>query len=183
MKLSDNTPPGNNPFKAMYMQRDLKMISLAHNIPINIMPPVFPINTVKAMRFLTLLSDMDPKIYENSIQALFRAYWAEENPKVSELLDMATITNNFLQTKGLKIIDTRLNDLAAQVNDNEVKIRLRNNTEKLFYDHGAFGCPWISIIADKSSDVIEIWGSDRFEYIAALCGVNLDHSLASLSKL
>eukprot|EP01097_Dermamoeba_algensis_P008143 TRINITY_DN528_c0_g1_i2.p1 TRINITY_DN528_c0_g1~~TRINITY_DN528_c0_g1_i2.p1 ORF type:complete len:123 (+),score=12.88 TRINITY_DN528_c0_g1_i2:91-459(+) len=71
MQATENTPPGSNPVKALYLQKDVQRLSAYFQVPLK-HPSQFPVFTLTAMRALTALSMAGD---ETRVEAFSRALW------------------------------------------------------------------------------------------------------------
>jgi 2-hydroxychromene-2-carboxylate isomerase len=136
------------PAKARYYAKDLQ--DWARHVGIEIgRPPVFPVNSVKAMRgcFVAEAHGRLPAY----ARAVFEAYWRD-------LLDIS-------QDAVLEPIVARVgldrDEYFARIASAELKARLRENTEELVR-RGGFGSPTLFVDGDDL-----YFGNDRLELVRA----------------
>ncbi len=132
--------------KLVYSQKDLDDWSKSRGLDI-IMPKIFPVNSVKAMRGSFFFQDAG-KI-EDYLEAVFYAYWTE-GKDISD--------DNILKS----IVD-QLNSSAEEYFDfiktPEAKERLISNTQELM-DRGGFGSPTFFLNKDDM-----YFGNDRIQLL------------------
>ena len=136
------------PAKASYARKDLQDWAKFVGIDIG-QPPVFPVNSVKAMRGAFFALDNDLLI--PYAKAVFKRYWT----------DLADIS----QADELRaIVDSvGLDEQAffSAIASQDYKDRLRDTTDELMR-HGGFGSPTLYLDGDDM-----YFGNDRLELIAA----------------
>jgi len=134
------------PAKARYYAKDLRDWARFYGLRIG-QPPVFPVNSVKAMRgaFFALERGVLPRY----ARAVFEAYWGD-------LLDISQdeVLRPIAAWVGLPT-DAFFERIAAP----EYKARLRENTEELIV-RGGFGSPTMFV---NGSDMY--FGNDRLELV------------------
>ena len=134
-----------NPVKprAAYMGKDLSDWAAHYGLKIAWPPPVFPVNSVKAMR--GALVALDEGCVESFSQAAFEAYWGEgrDISQEEEVLSLA-------RAVGLDEVS-----FAERIASPEVKARLRANTDELV-TRGGFGSP--TMFVDRAD---LYFGNDR----------------------
>jgi glutathione S-transferase kappa 1 len=164
MKLSENQSPITNVKKAKYVTNDLKRIGKSANIPIKLMPSVFPRNTLNTMRFLTVLRQFgNTELYEFTIKNLFEAYWVNDLA-VNEMEVISYIFSSTVKKNFTNISSEDIKSLLRRVSSEETKQLLTKTTEDLVNNKGAFGAPWI--VANKGEEEDEcFFGSDRIENV------------------
>lgn len=137
-----------DPRKARYYAKDLEDWARFAGIEIG-RPPVFPVNSVKAMRAALIALD-DGKLVPYAT-AVFQAYWGE-------LEDIS-------QPEVLKPIFARAgydpDELLRRIDAPEVKARLKANTDELIA-RGGFGSPTMFIDRDDM-----YFGNDRLPLVEA----------------
>ena len=130
------------PAKARYYAKDLRDWARSYGLRIG-QPPVFPVNSVKAMRgaFFALEHGVLPQY----TCAIFEAYWGD-------LLDISqdAVLHPIVARVGLPV-----DEFARRVAAPEYKARLRENTDELIA-RGGFGSPTMFV---NSSDMY--FGNDR----------------------
>lgn len=133
--------------KARYMGMDLYRWAARYGIEFQFSPH-FPLNTMSAMRLiLSLKTDTER---QQLAHRLFRAIWVEN----LDITDEATLREVALQTG---LVD---GDISTIVQDPEVKMALRKNTEEAVA-RGAFGAPTL-FVGDQM-----FCGNDRLDFVEA----------------
>ncbi len=136
------------PAKARYYQKDLQ--DWARYVGIRIgMPPVFPVNSVKAMRgaFVALEHDC----LEAYARRVFRRYWG----------DLADISQDDVLAEIVSACGLPVNEFFEKIAASTYKDRLRINTEELI-NRGGFGSPTMFLDGDDM-----YFGNDRLPLIEA----------------
>ena len=115
------------PAKARYYAKDLRDWTRFYGLRIG-QPPVFPVNSVKAMRgaFFALERGVLPRY----ARAVFEAYWGD----LQDISDDAVL-HPIVARVGLPV-----DEFAARIAAPEYKARLRENTDELIA-RGGFGSP------------------------------------------
>jgi 2-hydroxychromene-2-carboxylate isomerase len=136
------------PAKAEYARKDLQ--DWARFVGLNIgQPPVFPVNSVKAMR--GAFYALDNNLLVPYARAVFKRYWS----------DLADIS----QDEELRIIATESglepSSYFKAIADQSYKDRLRDTTDELM-KRGGFGSPTMFL-----DDEDMYFGNDRLELIVA----------------
>ena len=115
------------PVKMKYYQKDLADWASFHGITIG-NPPVFPVNSVKAMRgcFVAL----EQGCISEYVGKVFKAYWTDlkdisQDPVISEIVDACQMNQD---------------DFFRCISHDDDKQKLRINTEALI-ERGEFGSP------------------------------------------
>ncbi len=134
------------PAKARYYAKDLQDWADYQGIRIG-SPPVFPVNSVKAMR--GCLVALDQGVISRFAAGVFRAYW-------TELLDISQddVLAAIAAESGL---DT--DDFFDRIRSGEYKERLRKNTDELV-ERGGFGSPTLFLDGEDM-----YFGNDRLVLI------------------
>ena len=115
-------------------------------------PSRFPMNTVKPLRMVLALPNEQRA---GLVNAIFRAYWAEDR----DIADSATLAE--IATKAG--LDGAA--LVAKTSDDAMKTALRDATNEA-KERGLFGAPSF-VVGD-----LLFWGQDRFEFVErALAGL------------
>ncbi len=139
------------PPKARYHAKDLQDWARAYGLRIG-WPTRFPINSVRAMR--GALVAQDEGHLPPYARAVFDAYWGEDR----DIADPAVLTE-LARGVGLGA------DFATQLEQPEIKDRLRRNTAELVA-RGGFGSPTMFVGADDM-----YFGNDRLPLVRrALAG-------------
>ena len=120
-----------HPVKGRYYVKDLQ--DWAHFCGIEIgAPPVFPVRAVNLMR--AALVALDAGCLPDFSRSAFHAYWGELRD-VSQPEELAQICTG---------VGLDPNDVAEKINSDDIKGRLRTNTEELVA-RGGFGSPTMFI--------------------------------------
>lgn len=136
------------PAKARYYAKDLR--DWAHFVGIEIgSPPVFPVNSVKAMRGALVAIDADRLV--PYARAVFRTYWT-----ALEDISQDDVLARIVAEVGLEE-NTFFDGIKAQ----PVKDQLRANTEALI-ERGGFGSPTFFLNGEDM-----YFGNDRLQLIEA----------------
>ena len=136
------------PAKARYYQKDLQ--DWAHYVGVSIgQPPVFPVNSVKAMRgaFVAL----EHGCLEAYARRVFHRYWG----------DLADISQDDVLTGIVSACSLPVEEFFDKIADAVYKDRLRINTEELI-NRGGFGSPTMFLDGDDM-----YFGNDRLPLIEA----------------
>ena len=136
------------PVKARYYQKDLQ--DWAHYVGITIgQPPVFPVNSVKAMRgaFVAL----EHGCLEAYAHRVFHRYWGE----------LADISQDDVLSGIVTACGLRVDEFFDKIGTATYKDRLRINTEELM-KRGGFGSPTMFLDGDDM-----FFGNDRLQLIEA----------------
>lgn len=141
MQATGNRPPGTVEAKRKFLLADAERWARRYALPWK-MNPVFPQNTVKALRLALVASKHG--VFEAVHQALFAAIW-EQQKDLSDEHVLAEIAKEH----GLA-----LEEIEAQA----IKDELKANTGEAV-DRGAFGAPTFFIGEEM------FFGNDRFEFI------------------
>jgi 2-hydroxychromene-2-carboxylate isomerase len=130
------------PAKARYYAKDLRDWTRFYGLRIG-QPPVFPVNSVKAMRgaFFALERGILPKY----ARAIFEAYWGDLQD-----ISQDTVLHPIVARVGLPV-----DEFAARVASPEYKAKLRENTDELIA-RGGYGSPTMFV---NESDMY--FGNDR----------------------
>ncbi|KAI3655079.1 hypothetical protein MP228_000459 [Amoeboaphelidium protococcarum] len=158
MKLAENRPPATVPLKGQYMFKDLKRLGRMNDIPIKVMPSVFPTNTLGAMRLLTVLKEKESvEVYLKAANKLFISYWAED----------IDIGGDFSKLLKDIIPSDRLNNYMELSRTQEYKDKLNQETTEAVQSYGMFGAPYFVVISPADKNRVEaFFGSDRIESLA-----------------
>jgi 2-hydroxychromene-2-carboxylate isomerase len=134
------------PAKARYYLKDLRDWARFYGLEIG-QPPVFPVNSVRAMRAAYVA--LDRGLLPAWARAVFEAYWGElrDISQVEVLRDLAP-------RAGLDA-----DDLLARIEKPETKQRLRSATDELI-ERGGFGSPTMFVDGDDM-----YFGNDRLELL------------------
>ncbi len=140
-----------DPRKHDYYRKDLADWARLARIKIG-SPPVFPVNSVKAMRGALIAQD-DGKLVPYA-SAVFQAYWGD-------LLDISQdqILSGVAENVGYKRAE-----FLGRIGEPQVKARLKANTDELIA-RGGFGSPTMFV---NTSDMY--FGNDRLPLVEAALG-------------
>lgn len=137
-----------HPVKSRYYNKDLKDWARHCGIEIG-KPPVFPVRSVDAMRAAIVALDRG-KLPEFS-WATFRAYWGELKD-----ISQPEVLEEICASVGLD-----WDEVSALIKTEDVKGRLRGNTEELIA-RGGFGSPTMFV-----NDTDMYFGNDRLPLVEA----------------
>jgi 2-hydroxychromene-2-carboxylate isomerase len=140
------------PAKAAYFAKDLADWSKFLDLPIHVMPTIFPVNSVKAMRGC-IRADEKGLLVEFA-RAAFEAYWRDN-------LDISNDETLKLLCDGLNIEASWLFEGIAT---DAIKQKLRANTDELIA-RGGFGSPTMFV---DGGDMY--FGNDRLPLLRAAIG-------------
>ena len=134
------------PAKARYYGKDLADWARLYGIKIG-QPPVFPVNSVKAMRgaFVALEHGVLPAY----ARAVFEAYWGE----------LADISQDAVLEPIAARAGLERGEFFAKIADPVYKEKLRANTDELI-ERGGFGSPTMFVDRDDM-----YFGNDRLELV------------------
>jgi len=140
------------PAKARYYRKDLADWALHLGLAIG-QPPVFPVNSVKAMRGCLVAAD-EGKL-EPFARAVFESYWGHlEDISREDVLERAARGAGLEPQSFFRAIGTP-----------EIKARLRTNTDELI-ERGGFGSPTFFLDGDDM-----FFGNDRLPLLRARLGL------------
>jgi len=136
------------PAKARYYAKDLRDWTRHYGLRIG-QPPVFPVNSVKAMRgaFFALERGALPRY----ARAVFEAYWG----------DLLDISQDDVLAKIVERVGLPTAEYFAAIAQTSYKDRLRSNTDELIA-RGGFGSPTMFV---DGADMY--FGNDRLELVRA----------------
>jgi len=134
------------PVKARYYAKDLRDWARSYGLRIG-QPPVFPVNSVKAMRgaFFALEKGVLPAY----ARAIFEAYWG----------DLQDISQDDVLHPIVARVGLPADEFFARIAAPEYKARLRENTDELIA-RGGFGSPTMFV---DGSDLY--FGNDRLPLV------------------
>jgi 2-hydroxychromene-2-carboxylate isomerase len=140
------------PVKARYYQKDLR--DWAHYVGITIgQPPVFPVNSVKAMRGAFVA--MEHNCLETYARRVFQRYWG----------DLADISQDDVLSGIVSECGLPVAEFFEKISTAVYKDRLRLNTEEVM-KRGGFGSPTMFLDGDDM-----FFGNDRLQLIEAKLAV------------
>jgi 2-hydroxychromene-2-carboxylate isomerase len=132
--------------KARYYGKDLADWARLYGLEIG-MPPVFPVNAVKAMRG-ALVAQEHGRISDYA-RAVFEAYWR----------DLEDISQDEVLARIAAGVGLDRGEFEAKIRDREYKDRLRANTDELVA-RGGFGSPTFFVDGDDM-----YFGNDRLPLV------------------
>ena len=137
-----------HPVKSRYYKKDLQDWARLAGLRIG-MPPVFPVNSVKAMRgaFVAIERDCLP-LYARTV---FETYWG----------DLQDISQDDVLRGIVRKVGLDENDFFSRIAQPDYKDRLRLNTEELIA-RGGFGSPTMYVAGDDM-----YFGNDRLPLVRA----------------
>ena len=136
------------PVKAKYYAKDLQDWARHQGITIG-SPPVFPVNSVKAMRGCFVA--MENGLISEYVGHVFKAYWTQ----------LRDISKNEVLQEVVKKTGLEQAEFFQKIASQPYKDKLRANTEELV-DRGGFGSPTIFL---NQSDMY--FGNDRLTLLEA----------------
>ena len=119
------------PVKARYYQKDLQDWAGFQGITIG-NPPVFPVNSVKAMRGCFVA--MESGCISEYAGLVFKAYWT----------DLKDISGDEVLGEVVEASGMAVTDFFDKISSDEYKQKLRRNTDELI-ERGGFGSPTIYV--------------------------------------
>jgi len=134
------------PAKARYYAKDLADWARAYGLRIG-QPPVFPVNSVKAMRGVFVAQEHD--CVSPYARAVFEAYWG----------DLLDISKDDVLAQIAERVGLERDAFFQQIAKPEIKARLRDNTDELMR-RGGFGSPTMFVDSDDM-----YFGNDRIELV------------------
>jgi 2-hydroxychromene-2-carboxylate isomerase len=136
------------PVKMRYYVKDLQDWTRHYGLKIG-QPPVFPVNSVKAMRgaFVALDQGKLPAY----ARAVFETYWG----------DLEDISQDAVLDRIVRRVGIEPSDYFAKIAMPEYKQKLRANTDELV-ERGGFGSPTMFVDGDDM-----YFGNDRLELVRA----------------
>ncbi len=135
------------PAKARYYQKDLRDWARHYGIAIG-QPPVFPVNSVKAMRGV-FVAERHGRVSAYA-RAVFEAYWG----------DLRDISRDDVLAAILERVDLDRDAFFAEIAAAETKTKLRDNTDELIA-RGGYGSPTMFVNGDDM-----YFGNDRMPLVA-----------------
>ncbi len=135
------------PAKLRYYGKDLADWARLYGIAIG-SPPVFPVNSVKAMRGVFVAEDHDR--VSPYARAIFEAYWGE----------LRDISQDEVLAEVVRRAGLPEDEFFRRIAAPDLKARLRANTDELI-ERGGFGSP--TIFVDQSD---MYFGNDRLHLVA-----------------
>ena len=135
------------PAKARYYLKDLQDWARLYGIAIG-QPPVFPVNSVKAMRGV-FVAERHGRVSAYA-RAVFEAYWG----------DLRDISRDDVLAAILERVDLDRDAFFAEIAAAETKTKLRDNTDELIA-RGGYGSPTMFVNGDDM-----YFGNDRMPLVA-----------------
>jgi len=148
------------PAKAAYARKDQQDWARLYGLRIG-QPPVFPVNSVKAMR-AAFVADEHGLIAPFS-RAVFEAYWG----------DLQDISQDSVLRPIVERVGLDWAEVAAKIADETYKRKLRDNTEELVA-RGGFGSPTLFVDRDDM-----YFGNDRLVLVEAALAAASDRPQGS----
>jgi 2-hydroxychromene-2-carboxylate isomerase len=148
-KASGNAMPARVPAKARWMLGDLARWGAHYGVPIRV-PSRFPLDTLRTQRALAAVEGLAPAALPAMAQALFRAYWVEDQDVSADAVIAAAAAH----------AGSDADAVVAALGDQATKDRLRATTDEAVR-RGAFGAPSL-FVGDEL-----FWGNDRLELLEA----------------
>ncbi len=136
------------PAKARYYAKDLADWSRHTGVQIG-MPPVFPVNSVKAMRGVFVAEEYDR--VPAYARAVFEAYWG----------DLEDISRDEVIEKVARRVGLDAAEFGEKIRAPEYKAKLRKNTDELI-ERGGYGSPTMFVDRDDM-----YFGNDRLPLVRA----------------
>jgi len=136
------------PLKLRYYAKDLADWARHYGLRIG-MPPVFPVNSTKAMRGCFVAEEHG--VLPQWARAVFEAYWG----------DLEDISRPEVLTRLAERAGLDAGELMEKVQAPEYKQKLRANTDELI-ERGGFGSPTLFVDTDDM-----YFGNDRLELVRA----------------
>jgi len=173
MKSTGNKPPAMLPARSVFMSQDLDRNAAHFNVPLLPTPSNFFSEVArdviqcqrlliasqnnKGIDTLTLIDSLTDGVHTKSE---FRD--TDNNLKIDE---------NFLikSCESAGLTSDQIKELLQDITSKEVKAKLISNTEQAV-EAGAYGSPTMIIHPTNGADSFFVFGSDRFEQIAHVCG-------------
>jgi len=141
------------PAKADYMRKDLRDWARHAGLVIHFPPPIFPINSVKAMRGALVALDAGKLV--PYARRVFERYWS----------DLADISNDEVLAGIADQVGLARDAFFAAIASDAIKTRLREATDECIA-RGGFGSPTFFLDGDDM-----YFGNDRVELMLARIGV------------
>ncbi|XP_046918336.2 glutathione S-transferase kappa 1 [Dermatophagoides farinae] len=161
---ADNMPPGMNPSKAIYLNRDLKLLSDFHKIPFELpkefMQIAIEFKVDPAQLFISAIKDhIDEATYNRLVGVFFQNFFRSNPSEIWNSDVMRKIATEMNVSSDA--IDKALNTM----NSEENKEKLEKNLERV-KELGGFGLPITLIHLDEKPRWV--FGSDRMHIIGHL---------------
>lgn len=160
MKATGNAPPASLPARGVYLMHDLARGSRYFDVALGF-PSEFPANTIKIMRWLTLIGQQQPALHEAAARAAWQRHWGEGHT-ISTIDDVKAVSDTISADPAL----------LTRLDDDDVKAALRAATEEAVA-RGSFGFPSM-FVRDADGDELHFFGSDRLSVLAHELGLPWD---------
>jgi 2-hydroxychromene-2-carboxylate isomerase len=144
-KATGNASPAQVPAKARYMNQDLARFAKRYNVALNFNTH-FPVNTLALMRGAAAYQGSDQ--FDIYVNAIFDAMWAHPR-NLNDPGEVAQV---------LRDIGVKLEDFLARVERDDVKAKLKANTEGAVA-RGVFGAPTFFVNGEM------FFGQDRLDFV------------------
>ena len=142
------------PRKARYQGKDLADWARYVGIDIGWVPPVFPVNSVKAMRGAFVAEEAGCLV--PYARRVFQTYWG----------DLKDISQDDVLSGIVREVGLDEDGFFANIRDDAYKARLRANTDELI-ERGGFGSPTMFVDGDDM-----YFGNDRIPLVAFRLGLD-----------
>lgn len=146
-QATGNASPAAVPVKGRHVSHDLGRFAKRYGVPLSINPH-FPIITLHLMRAVIGMQLRQPKRLHAFLQVVFKALWVDALNLNDPALTMQTLADGGFAPA----------EVAALVNDPEVKAALKANTEEAVR-RGVFGAP-STFVGDEM-----YFGQDRLDFV------------------
>ena len=140
------------PRKARHMDKDLKDWARFVGIDIG-WPPVFPVNSVKAMRGAFVAAEAESLV--PYARRVFETYWS----------GLADISQHEVLARVVRGVGLDEADFFRKIGSDDYKARLRANTDELI-ERGGYGSPTMFVDGDDM-----YFGNDRIPLVAFRLGI------------
>ena len=137
-----------HPIQTRYYNKDLQDWARFCGIKIG-KPPVFPLPAVKLMRAVLVAQNAECLI--DFARIAFQTYWG----------DLCDISTPEARAEICHAVNLDADEVEQRINDDDIKMRLRDNTQELI-TRGGFGSPSIFVNEDDM-----YFGNDRIELVDA----------------
>ncbi|KAJ5090690.1 thioredoxin-like protein [Penicillium argentinense] len=164
MHECNNTPPINIKNKDKWMGLERMRWAKYFNVPMTEkLPEGFPPKTLAIQRALCTISQKWPEKLPAVIEALYRSFWVDENPRIGDLEGFAPVLERVLGKQAAQ-------ETLSAMSQPEIKALLSANTNRSFKE-GAFGLPWFQC-TDASGKTEGFWGVDHLGVVADFLGLD-----------
>jgi 2-hydroxychromene-2-carboxylate isomerase len=145
MQSVGNQPPARLAPRGKYLFKDVQRWADYYDVPYK-MNPVFPMNTIKALRVALVAQDEGLLLPVH--RALFEAVWVHELDVNDETVLAGIITEAGLSADAV----------LARIGTDEIKAKLKSNTDEA-QQRGAFGAPTFFVGQEM------FFGNDRMQFV------------------